>query len=112
MCHQARPAATEGHAALSLEYLQYWGCSHMRGHVQNVGLHLAATSDGHETSQINTKQFTLSPSTIVSRVYTIFALYWSGRVTKFADPNTQQKTRLDAVVVMRVYSISAGRTSH
>ena len=22
-------------------------------------------------------------------VYTIFALYWSGRMTEFADPNTQ-----------------------
>ena len=27
-------------------------------------------------------------------LYTIFALYWSGRVTEFADPNTQLKTRL------------------
>ena len=41
-----------------------------------------------------------------------FALRRSGRVTEFADPNTQLKTRLDAAVAMRVYSISAGRTLH
>ena len=43
---------------------------------------------------------------------TILILYWlsrSGRVTEFADPNTQQ---LNMVVAMRVYSISAGRTLH
>ena len=34
------------------------GWSHMHGHVQNVGPHLAAIIDGHETSQINTKHFT------------------------------------------------------
>ena len=33
----------------------------------------------------------------------------SGRVTEFADPNTQQ---LNMVVAMRVYSISVGRTLH
>ena len=33
----------------------------------------------------------------------------SGRVTEFADPNTQQ---LNMVVAMRVYSISAGGTLH
>ena len=43
---------------------------------------------------------------------TIFALRRSGRVTEFADPNTQLKTRLDAAVAMRVYSISVGRTLH
>ena len=47
-----------------------------------------------------------------SGVYTIFALRRSGRVTEFADPNTQLKTRLDAAVAMRVYSISAERTLH
>ena len=33
-------------------------------------------------------------------------------MTEFANPNTQLKTRLDAAVAMRVYSISAGRTLH
>ena len=45
-------------------------------------------------------------------VQTIFALRRSCRVTEFADPNTQLKTRLDAAVAMKVYSISAGRTLH
>ena len=62
MCHQARPATTEGHAPLSPGHLPYPGCSHKHGiglcgHVQNVGPHLAAVTNGHETSQIglNTK---------------------------------------------------------
>ena len=58
MCHQARPATTEGHAPLSPGHLPYWGCSHKHGtcgHVQNVSPHLAAITYGHETSQINTK---------------------------------------------------------
>ena len=56
-----------------------------------------------------------SPSRVRSvflLIYAILILYWlsrSGRVTEFADPNTQQ---LNMVVAMRVYSISAGRTLH
>ena len=50
------------HAALSLQYLPYMRCSYMHGHVHNVGPHLAAITDGHETSQRSTKHSTLSPS--------------------------------------------------
>ena len=65
MCHQTRPATTEGHAPLSPGHLPYWGSSHKHGtcggcgHLQNVGPHLAAITNGHETSQINTKHNTI-----------------------------------------------------
>ena len=51
---------------------------------------------------INIQKLVTHVTHYLSGVYTIFALYWSGRVTKFANPNTQLKTRLDAVVAMRV----------
>ena len=49
---------------------------------------------------------------MITVIKTILILYWlsrSGRVTEFADPNTQH---LNMVVAMKVYSISAGRTLH
>ena len=45
-------------------------------------------------------------------LYTIFALPGSSGWQISPTRTTQLKTRLDAAVAMRVYSISAGRTLH
>ena len=49
---------------------------------------------------------------VVLEIYTIFALPGSSGWQNSPTRTTQLKTRLDAAVAMRVYSISAGRTLH
>ena len=53
-----------------------------------------------------------APCTIWKGLYTIFALPGSSGWQNSPTRTTQLKTRLDAAVAMRVYSISAGRTLH
>ena len=48
----------------------------------------------------------------IALLYTIFALPGSSGWQNSPTRTTQLKTRLDAAVAMRVYSISAGRTLH
>ena len=48
----------------------------------------------------------------IFKLYTIFALPGSSGWQNLPTRTTQLKTRLDAAVAMRVYSISAGRTLH
>ena len=79
--------------------------------IENVGVATPPPPRGRVTK----KWLRMSRIKLIIRSWSlkyILILYWlsrSGRVTEFADPNTQQ---LNMVVAMRVYSISAGRTLH
>ena len=70
--------------------------------------------DQHNWEDYNSNNFELGhpPRHKIFSIYTIFAIPGSSGRQNSPTRTTQLKTRLDAAVALRVYSISAGRTLH